>query len=103
MKDNILCLKKARTLGAWNRQFSSKGVGDLCSYAFSGICELRFLSSLIFGDPSEGYAFESRLLYCCGKQCGTENAYTGQQYNIFIWINECSFIIQLFKLVMKFC
>ena len=28
MKDKILCLKKHRTLGAFNRQFSSKGGGD---------------------------------------------------------------------------
>ena len=26
-KDKILCLKKPRTLGPWNRQFSSKGGG----------------------------------------------------------------------------
>ena len=28
MKDKNLCLKKPRTLGARNRQFSSKGGGD---------------------------------------------------------------------------
>ena len=39
MKHKILCLKKHRTLGAWNRQFSSEGGGISCSYAFLGICE----------------------------------------------------------------
>ena len=41
IKDKILCLKKHRTLGAWNFQFSSKGGGGgiSCSYAFLGICE----------------------------------------------------------------
>ena len=41
MKDKILCLKKPRTLGAWNRQLSSEGGGGMisCSYAFLGICE----------------------------------------------------------------
>ena len=34
-------------------------------------------------DPSERYAFESRLYVVVGKQCRTENAYTGYQYNIF--------------------
>ena len=37
-KDKNVCLKKPRTLGAWNRQFSSKGGGIWCSYAFLGIC-----------------------------------------------------------------
>ena len=39
-KDKILCLKKPRTLGARNRQFSSKGGVISCSYAFLGICEV---------------------------------------------------------------
>ena len=40
MKDKILCLKKHHTLGAWNRQFSSKGEGGISySYAYLGICE----------------------------------------------------------------
>ena len=47
MKDKNLCLKKPRTLGAWNRQFSSKGGWKgrgwiSCSYAFLGICEAIF-------------------------------------------------------------
>ena len=40
MKIIILCLKKHRTLGAWNRQFSSEGGGISWSYAFLGICEV---------------------------------------------------------------
>ena len=39
MKDKIYVWKKPRTLGAWNRQFSSKGGVISCSYAFLGICE----------------------------------------------------------------
>ena len=46
MKNKILCLKKHRTLGAWNRQFSSEG-GISCSYAFLGIWEA--------GLPGAGY------------------------------------------------
>jgi hypothetical protein len=49
-KDKNLCLKKPRTLGAWNRQFSSKGGGISCSYAFLGICEV---------------ILQSRDLICC--------------------------------------
>ena len=32
MNDKILCLKKHRTLGARNRQFSSKGGGDFMQF-----------------------------------------------------------------------
>ena len=42
MKDKNLCMKKPLTLGALNRQFSSKGGGISCSYAFLGICEAIF-------------------------------------------------------------
>ena len=42
MKDKNLFLKKPFTLGAKNRQFSSKGGGISCSYVFSGICEAIF-------------------------------------------------------------
>ena len=35
MKDKNLCLKKPLTLGALNRQFSSKGGGD-----FMQLCDL---------------------------------------------------------------
>ena len=38
MKDINVCLKKPRTLGARNRQFSSKGGGD-----FMQLCVLRDL------------------------------------------------------------
>ena len=38
MKDKNLCLKKSRTLGALNRQFSSNGGGD-----FMQLCVLRDL------------------------------------------------------------
>ena len=58
MKDKILCLKKHNTLGAWNRQFSSKGEGGRWisySYAFIGICEAGlpgagFRSSILKND-----------------------------------------------------
>ena len=39
-KDKNLCLKKPRTLGAWNRQSGSKEGGISCSYAFLEICEV---------------------------------------------------------------
>ena len=47
IKDKNLCLKKSRTLGAWNRHFSSKGGREglhavTYSYAFLGICEAIF-------------------------------------------------------------
>ena len=42
MKDKNLFLKKPRTLGSWNHQFSSKGGGISCSYAFLGIWEAIF-------------------------------------------------------------
>ena len=42
MKDKNLYLKKSRTLGACNRQFSTKGGGISCSYSFLGICEAIF-------------------------------------------------------------
>jgi hypothetical protein len=49
IKDKNLCLKKPRTLGAWNRQFSSKGVAVAYSYAFLEICEAIFMGRyLIF-------------------------------------------------------
>ena len=48
MKDKILCLKKPRTLGAWNRPFSSKGGGISCSYAFLGICKAIFRGRGLF-------------------------------------------------------
>ena len=48
-KDKILCLKKPRILGAWNRQFSTKGGGISCGSAFLGICEVILRSiDLIF-------------------------------------------------------
>ena len=37
MKDKILSLKMPRTLGAWNRQISSKGGEDLMQ-----LCVLRY-------------------------------------------------------------
>ena len=50
MKDETLCLKKPLTLGAWNGQFSSKGGGISCSFAFLGIYEAIFRGrDLIFG------------------------------------------------------
>jgi hypothetical protein len=50
MKDKNLFLKKPRTLGAGNRQFSSKGGRISCSYAFLGICEAIFRGrGLVFG------------------------------------------------------
>ena len=50
MEDKNLYLKKARTLGAWNRQFCSKGGGISCNYSFLGICEAIFKGrDLIFG------------------------------------------------------
>ena len=53
MKDKNLCLKKPRTLGAWNHQFSSKGGGILCSFAFLGIYEAIFRGRdlIFFGEP----------------------------------------------------
>ena len=42
MKEKNLSLKKLLTLGASNRQFSSKGGGISCVYAFLGICEAFF-------------------------------------------------------------
>ena len=49
MKDKILCLEKHRTLGAWNRQFSSKGGGDFMQLCVLEICEAIFKSrGLIF-------------------------------------------------------
>ena len=45
MKDKNLCLKKPL---ARNRQFSSKGGGISCSYAFLGICEAIFRGRDLF-------------------------------------------------------
>ena len=52
-KDKSLCLKKPHTLGAWNRQFSSKGGGISCSYSFLGICEviLKGRDLIFFVEP----------------------------------------------------
>ena len=47
-KDTILCLKNSRTLGAWNRQFSSKGEVITCSYAILGICKAIFRGRDLF-------------------------------------------------------
>ena len=47
-KDKILCLKNHRTLGAWNRQFSSKGEGISCIYVILGICEAIFRGRDLF-------------------------------------------------------
>ena len=50
MKEKNLYLKKPRTLGAWNRKFSSKRGGISCSYSFLGICEAILKGrDLIFG------------------------------------------------------
>ena len=49
MKDNNLFLKKPRTLGDWNRQFSSKLEGGIsCSYEFLGIFEAIFKGRDLF-------------------------------------------------------
>ena len=42
MKDKNLCLKKPRTLGAYNHTFSSKGGRDFMQFSILGICEAFF-------------------------------------------------------------
>ena len=74
LKEKILCLKKHHTLGAGNRQFSSKrgGRGISNSYAFLGICEA--------GLPGAGFQikkiFYIRKIYADMRISTPKNGFT---------------------------
>ena len=67
---------------------------------------MSFQSAVLINiyDRAERHGFGSRFLCCFGKQCRTENTYTGHQYNIYIYVhifNNFLLLFNCFKLIMK--